>query len=263
MDDSTAFIAHLISESERFGSSLALANPTDPVPSCPDWTASDLLWHLTEVQVFWSAIVGRRLEDPSEAESTKPARPSDFVEGLSLFERTTGDLVGALESASPSTPVWTWSDDHTVSFVTRRQAHEALIHRIDAELVVGDASELDPDLAADGIDEALRIIFGGVASGQRFSAGGGNGRLSTVSGAASWDIELGRLGGTNPSTGSTYEVDSFVVVDRGLSAEPDFTVEGPAGHLDAWLWGRQTLDGLSATGDSAVLERFVSSLSPG
>lgn len=55
--------------------------------------------------------------------------------------------------------MWTWSNEQSSSFVLRRQAHEALIHRLDAELVVGDCSPIDPLLAVDGVDEALRLMY--------------------------------------------------------------------------------------------------------
>ena len=49
-----------------------------------------------------------------------------------------------------------------MGFVRRRQAHEALIHRIDAELTAGRRTPVDPLLGADGVDEALRVMYGGV-----------------------------------------------------------------------------------------------------
>ena len=43
----------------------------------------------------------------------------------------------------------------------------------------------------------------------------------------------------------------------GAEGEPaDATVSGPAWDLDLWLWGRGPLDGLTVTGDRAVVDRF-------
>ena len=53
-----------------------------------------------------------------------------------------------LEAADPAEEAWNWSDDHTVGFILRRQAHEALVHRVDAELAAGDRTDLDPLLAS-------------------------------------------------------------------------------------------------------------------
>ncbi|WP_238993563.1 hypothetical protein [Nocardioides caldifontis] len=54
-----------------------------------------------------------------------------------------------------------WAEDRTVGYIRRRQAHEALIHRLDAELTAGTVTALDPTLASDGVDEALDVMFGG------------------------------------------------------------------------------------------------------
>ena len=62
------YLAHLRADSERFAQALNTCDPTTPVPSCPDWTASDLLWHLGEVQLFWGTIVAERLSDPDPAD---------------------------------------------------------------------------------------------------------------------------------------------------------------------------------------------------
>ena len=75
--------------------------------------------------------------------------------GLSAFyENASRDLGAILATTTPGTPAWTWSQDKTVGFIRRRQAHEALIHRIDAEpavLPTGDRTAAAPDLSADGV----------------------------------------------------------------------------------------------------------------
>lgn len=46
------------------------------------------------------------------------------------------------------------------TFWARRQAHETMVHRVDAELAAGCAAVLDPGLAADAIDEWLWLLRG-------------------------------------------------------------------------------------------------------
>ena len=140
MDDDlrAGYLAHIEQESSRFIACLADADPAAPVPSCPEWTVDDLIWHLAEVQLFWGAIVRDRLDDPDAAEEGKPSRPEDHAALVALFGDATRQLLDALATTPPETEVWTWADDHTVAFVLRRQAHEALIHRMDAELVAGE-----------------------------------------------------------------------------------------------------------------------------
>ena len=47
------YLDHLRSDSDRFIDVLRRAPGDAPVPSCPDWDADDLLWHLGGVQWFW------------------------------------------------------------------------------------------------------------------------------------------------------------------------------------------------------------------
>src|SRR5215471_7614339 len=130
------FVAHLVRESGRFGEAIGGAPPDAPVPSCPDWNADDLLWHLAEVQWFWGTVVRDGL-DGAAAEERKPDRPDGRPALMRFYLSASADLGAALASAAPQTPAWTWSDDKTVGFIRRRQAHEALIHRVDAELAAG------------------------------------------------------------------------------------------------------------------------------
>src|SRR4051794_21750831 len=159
-----AHLAHLrliADESSRFRTALRAATPGAVVPTCPDWDAADLAWHLAEVQSFWGQVVQQRCTDPAQLVGTELVRPQRYDDLLELAGRSAQDLVAILRQAPPATPVWTWAEEQTAGFVRRRQAHEALIHRVDAECTVGDRTPLDPALATDGVDEALRIMFGG------------------------------------------------------------------------------------------------------
>lgn len=52
---------HLERDSRRFLTVLHDVDGRTPVPTCPDWTADDLLFHLAEVQSFWARIVAEWL----------------------------------------------------------------------------------------------------------------------------------------------------------------------------------------------------------
>ena len=128
-------------ETRRFREVLADAPSGAEVPSCPDWDVDDLLWHLGgEVQHFWAWTIAHRPEVPRDwAEQERPAGRDEL---LALLDHAHEDLVRRLRGAHPTDPAWSWADDprlHTVGFTMRRQAHEALIHRVDAELAVGSA----------------------------------------------------------------------------------------------------------------------------
>jgi uncharacterized protein (TIGR03083 family) len=220
------------------------------------------LWHLTEVQLFWGIIVRDRLDDPDAAEAKKPPRPAEYEALQSLAHEATAQLLDALDTTPAQTRVWTWATDQTAGFVLRRQAHEALIHRLDAELTLGDVTPLDPALAADGVDEALRVMYGTAPAWGSLTPDGAPGRVETTDGSRGWEIGFGRFRGTSPNTGTVYDED-MLMVPPTPGAPAVFTVSGDAADLDRWLWGRGDLSTLHASGDEAALERLTAIIAAG
>jgi uncharacterized protein (TIGR03083 family) len=257
------YLTHLARESARFAAVLRAVPPDARVPSCPDWTADDLLWHLGEVQWFWGTIVRERVTG-ARAEELKPARPADRAGLQAFFERASRDLAEILAATGPDVPAWTWSHDQTVGFIRRRQAHEALIHRVDAELAAGGRTPMDPRLSADGVDEALRIMYGGVPEWGRFTAGSaGTLRLKATDTGDSWLVSLGSFTGTDPGDQTSYDEPSVHAADRDPGGGSAAVVAGRAADLDCWLWHRPPLAQIDRSGDQDVLSRFDSATAPG
>ena len=150
--DPSTYLDHIRTESARFRAALADCDPAARVPTCPDWDAGDLLWHLAGVQLFWAKIVRHRPHSPNDPEiADLPAaeRPQSYAELLEAFDDYSHALVTELERADPEAAAWHWSGDLRVGTSHRRQAHEALIHRVDAELTAGvPAGSGDRDLDA-------------------------------------------------------------------------------------------------------------------
>ena len=250
------YLSHVRSESARFREVLAGCDPAARVPSCPDWTAADLLWHLATVQRWWAEVVTAR---PARPEEIDPPRPESYDALLAAYDEWSGRLAEVLESADPADEAWNWSDDHTVGFILRRQAHEALIHRVDAELAAGVGSDLDPVLAADGVHEVLDVMYGGCPPWGTWTPGEGTVRVdATDTGDQHW-VRFGVFAGTDPDSGTSYaDEEDFHVVDPpdDEAVEPDAVVDGPAAALDLWLWSRGYDANLSVVGDRDVLARF-------
>lgn len=253
MTPSLDFLAHLRDEGDRFGSVLEATDPSSPVPCCPDWRAQDLLTHLAEVHWFWNEIVARRAAHPDEV--TDEFRPAPTYDGVAAQYRQGLDLlVGTLAGTDPDTPVWTWDEDGTtVAWVRRRQAHEALIHRVDAEQTAGNPGPIDAVFASDGVDEVLRVSIAGVPSWGEFTPDGQTIRLAQADGDGHWGIAFGRFTGTSRS-GREYDLEACTIgVD---AADPDTVVEGTAAALDLWLWGRGAIEDLSVSGDRSLADRL-------
>ena len=68
--------------------------------------------------------------------------------------------------------MWMWNlDGRHAGYIARRQAHEALIHRIDAELTAGRRTPVDAALGTDGIDEVLSVMHGPAVVGNGAAGG--------------------------------------------------------------------------------------------
>ncbi len=251
-----AYLSHLDLESRRFAELLAGVDPAMPVPTCPDWTAADLVWHLTEVQWFWGSIASGPILDAKEverADADKPVRPQDYHELLALFGTSRERLATAIADGPDDTPLWSWAAEQTLGFTRRRQAHEALIHRVDAELTAGiPVQPLDPALAADGVDEVLTVMWGDVPEWANFAPSDHVIALETLDTGHAWLVRVGRFTGTSPNSGRSYDEPASEMLAVG-AAEPVAKVTGSASDLDQWLWNRGNL-GIARSGSDTALD---------
>ena len=144
--------------------------------------------------------------------------------------------------------------DQSIGFIRRRQAHEALIHRVDAEMAAGRKSPVDRDLAADGVDEILRVFAGGIPDWATFEPEGIELRITATDVGQTWGAAFGKMKGTSPNTETTYDLPALTV---GIDAvEPNVVISGGAADLDLWLWGRGTQDVLDVSGDQSLAPRL-------
>jgi len=261
MSDQLDYLAHLRVESSRFAEALADVGPDVRVPTCPDWGADDLLWHLAELQYFWATIVREKVTDPSSLE--EPERPTDRADLRRFYDAASTALQQTLAETPPEATRWTWSVEQTAGFTRRRQAHEALIHRLDAELTAGNRTDMDPALSSDGVDEVLRIMFAGVPPwGHIEPEQGETLRITTTDTSASWLVNLGRLTGTDPE-GVFHDEPDVVVAETDSGEDAQASVSGRAADVDCWLWGRPPLGSLERTGDERMLTGFEAIIGQG
>lgn len=247
------FSAFVRSESALFAAALADLDPAARVPACPDWTAADLLWHLGEVQWFWSTVVAARPARPDGY--TEPPRPVGHADLLQFFDTATRALSDGLDSAADAEPCWSWFEGaHNVGFARRRQAHEALIHRVDAEQAAGRDPAVDAELATDGIAEVFDWMLGSAPDWAEHRADGPVGVVTTTDTGRRWLVQIGHWSGTSPSSGRAYTGRATLrVADAGT---PAFSVAGAARELDLWLWNRGT-SGVVLDGDTEEFEAVV------
>jgi uncharacterized protein (TIGR03083 family) len=246
-------------ESARTADALAQASLDARVPSCPDWSASDLAFHLGEVQDFWSQIVQNALPTADDAHDTE-RRPDDEL--VPFLRTRTHALLAALAAHETTDACWSWAaTGGTVGWVLRRQAHEALVHRVDAEQTAG-LPITDPGtaLAADGVDEMLGVMVSGLPTWATFTPDGQRVRLHATDAGREWVMAFGRFRGTSPSSGTEYDEPCAELVGGATwdvdAGDVAATVSGTAWDLELWLWGRAGADALECDGDRAAIDRL-------
>lgn len=157
-------LAHLRQESAALLEA-ADGNLAAGVPSCPDWTVADLVWHVAGVHHFWGAVAreGWATREEVAAAYEEPTRPADDALIGFATEQAVA-LAAALEDLDPDAPRWNWSPGapDTGAFIPRRMALETAVHRVDAQLAAGAPKPIDGRLAADGIDEFLTVFLSAV-----------------------------------------------------------------------------------------------------
>ena len=138
------FVGAVRSESARFYDLVARTPMDAAVPSCPglDRGRSGLASH------GGPAPIRHRRQRPAARPYPGPAtRPTRDAELPDLIRLVSARLVEALESRDADDKCWSWHETgYTVGWVRRRQAHETLIHRVDAELAAGGLFNVDAAL---------------------------------------------------------------------------------------------------------------------
>lgn len=260
--DHARYLEHLADDSARFAAVLSRTSYEAEVPTCPGWNAADLLFHLSEVQAFWARIVGRRLTSADEVEELETARPDDDAALPALFAEWSDALQDALRSTPPDTAVWTWATEQTAAFCRRRQVHEALIHRLDAELTAGERTAVDPELAADGVDEVLGVMYGEPPAWGRFTADHDHVvRFAATDTGDTWSVTIGRFVGSEPGDGAEHASDCLDWVEDDVT--PTASVSATAADLDCWLWRRPPVGEVTVSGSDATLARLAGVMADG
>ena len=225
-------------ESEAFASAAERGDLTTRVPSCPDWTLGDLVWHLTDVQWFWTQIAGRALLSREDV-GPRPEPPASDDHLVGGFREGAAALVEVLEEADPGLRLWSWAGgQQDITWVRRRQAHEAAIHRWDAEATVGDPGPIEGSLALDGIDEWVEWMAD----------------PDELSSAAPVMV---RLVASDREAARVLRVEADGTFASEPQGQPDGTITASASDLDLLLWRRVAPADVSIVGDRSAVERFL------
>ena len=130
-------------------------DPALEVPTCPGWTAAKLVKHTGIVHRWVERIVATRTSARIEQRDIETGLPAAEAGYPAWLAAGAAPLAATLRSAGPDATVWAWGADQRSGWWARRMLHETTVHRADADLARGGWPEIDPVVAADGIDEFL------------------------------------------------------------------------------------------------------------
>ena len=196
------------------------------IPSCPDWTVGDLVFHLASVQRFWAAAVRERNPQVSPHLDDSDVDDAELV----VWARDQTDaLVNALTIASGA-PCWTWwGEPRTASAVARHQVQEAAVHCWDIYNALGQDFEIPTDQAADGIAEFLEV------------------QSSTMEMPADRHF-------------SFQAIDGADVITYGDLSLPPISLHGAASDIVLVMNKRRPLEVLRVDGDVTIVQRWLDAL---
>jgi uncharacterized protein (TIGR03083 family) len=240
------FLEAIRRDSDRFYATADGADPARRVPSCPDWTIEDLVWHLAEVHWFWGTDVETRAAGPDEIEQAKPERPAGYGAVIAWGRAQADRMIRLLEATPDDVPVWTWAldeSDHNVGFVRRHQVQEAAVHRWDIErAATGRAQPIEPDVASDSVDEMLAITLPwGVRSDKPLA---GSVHLHCTDAEGEWFVHPdGRV--------------------EPIHAKGDVAIRGTASDLLLALYTRLPIDDLDVVGDGSLAHELIARINTG
>jgi uncharacterized protein (TIGR03083 family) len=236
--ESDQYLNALARESKALAEAAAEAGLSARVPSCPEWTVSDLLIHCASGDLSARTIIERRTTERGPAELPEIPPTSEAL--VAWYLEGTNALIDALRKTDSSIPIWTFSPaDRTAKFWFRRRAHETSIHRIDAQLAAGVTRPIDAPLAADGVDEFLTLFV--PRWGKEAVGAGETLHFHCTDAEGEW-LLLGSGDG--------------VTVTRE-HAKADAAARGSASDLMLFVWGRVPVSQVEVFGEADLLNRFA------
>lgn len=161
MDDPTRepdwYVAHFERAAGRFAEGLKDINLDAAVPACGDWTVGDLAKHLGGVHQ-WARFCVQNQRPPTR-DDPRPS-PFDPDRAADWYRETAEHLTEALGAIDPDGPTWhPFPTDQVARLWPRRQAQEVTVHLWDLQRATSSPDPIDPELAADGIDEFFSVVI--------------------------------------------------------------------------------------------------------
>lgn len=235
-------LALLRTELDGFIDAVAGGPPDAPVAGCPGWGLADLGAHLGDVHRWVLGTLADGPQPPLGSGDTHEPPPGG-LDVLAAWLREGADrLLTTLAALDPASPAWhPFPVEPKVAGIwPRRQLHEAVVHRWDAQHAAGHPAVIDPVVAADGVDEYWTVMLPRMLI-----------RTQRRTPATTLAVELTDVADRIVVDGSTGLP---AVLPSGVQAPA--TLSGPAAQVLLRLWGRPA-DGVAVEGDPEVAAAWL------
>lgn len=216
-----------------------------PVAACPGWDVADVVVHMGQVWAWAAAVVGTG--DRAEREPPPDDRSEEAL--LSWADARAARLLDALGAVEPDTGCWTFGEPRTARFWFRRQALETALHGWDVARAAAPstAPPLVPEVAADGVDEHLRVLTPRWLRAHPGDWTGETLHLHRTDGDGEWLVRIGPTGAIDVA---------------GSHGKGDVALRGDAAALWLWATNRAPIDelGIECFGDRSLPARWTAQM---
>ncbi|MDT5282089.1 MAG: hypothetical protein QOJ20_3284 [Mycobacterium sp.] len=241
--------AEIVTQTSLLIGHLDGADLTVPVPTCPGWNVSQLARHVDGGHRWAREIVATRAsEPPSDVALRDLSGATDddpHILRASLTEAATA-LTATLTEAGPDAQMWCPVDGGGSAFYARRFAYETAMHRADAAFALGVKFVLDPEVAADAVDEWMEL-----------------GCLPFHFEVHPWMRELlapGRTIGLHATDTDAHwllDLTGDVIAWRRADGQAAAEIRAPVTDLLLTIYRRRPVEGLQVSGDAALIDFWL------
>jgi uncharacterized protein (TIGR03083 family) len=208
-----------------------------PVPTCPGWLVKDLVLHHASFQLWITALIVDRVQEPI---APSDAYPPVGIDVLDWYQSIGDEFVRTLRLTDPSTPVWGVTGEQRAGAWARRQASETSVHRWDAQNAQTIGRPIEH--ADDYLGELFTLLLPSLIRSFGAVLPLGTLMLRSTDHRLTWSVRP--LGGT--------------IELAALSTEPDVQLTGTSSDLFLALWRRPSA--VRVEGDLKILGQWQAAI---
>ncbi|PPK70376.1 maleylpyruvate isomerase family mycothiol-dependent enzyme [Actinokineospora auranticolor] len=239
----------ILAQTKALTATIADADLTTPVPSCPGWTLNHLLRHIGHGHRWAAEIIDTRATTPPPDTALRDLthHTNETPDSLTPWLQEGATLLSTALTTTPTAQIWTplvpiSSPADALFFYARRFTHETLIHRADATLALGKHFTAAPEVTQDALEEWLVLT----TLPQLFTIHPERKALL----APNRTLHL-----QTPTT--TYEINftgpTLTHTTNPTTSTPTATITAPALDLLLHLYQRSTTTSVTQSGDQTFL----------